>query len=453
MEPDSHIDFVRPPLGRRLVLFAHTPPPNHGQSYMVQLLLDGLGGDARRGDVQPKTGPGSQGVSGVGVDRLGTKVYHVNARFSGEAADIGRFQITKLLRLPLYCLEAVYCRLRFRADTLFYVPAPAKRVALYRDWLVMLCCRPFFREVVFHWHASGLGAWLNREATGWERWLTRRLMGRPDLSVILGNAAEPDAVALSSKRVCVVANGIPDPCGDYASGLQQERECRREERELAVQQSSGAEEQTEVLIPLLRVLFLSLCTRDKGLFEVVEAVEQLQRRMTERSVNIRIQLVVAGSFPNPRELEEFERILLSHRNTEVASSRTTSSSRLAGETVPLVRYEGFADGHKKEALFRQCDVFCFPTYYQAESFPLVLLEAMAYGMEIVATRWRNIPELLPQGYPGLVPTQSPQEVVDALDRSLTANTGPALRRRFQERFTIAKHVASVVEALETLAVR
>ena len=30
----------------KLLVFAHTPPPHHGQSYMVKLMLDGFGGDA-----------------------------------------------------------------------------------------------------------------------------------------------------------------------------------------------------------------------------------------------------------------------------------------------------------------------------------------------------------------------------------------------------------------------
>src|SRR5277367_6153920 len=32
----------------KLVVFAHTPPPHRGQSYMVQLMLEGFGGDARK---------------------------------------------------------------------------------------------------------------------------------------------------------------------------------------------------------------------------------------------------------------------------------------------------------------------------------------------------------------------------------------------------------------------
>ena len=42
----------------------------------------------------------------------------------------------------------------------YYVPAPGKRVALYRDWLVMLLCRPFFKNIILHWHAAGLAKWL-----------------------------------------------------------------------------------------------------------------------------------------------------------------------------------------------------------------------------------------------------------------------------------------------------
>jgi hypothetical protein len=31
----------------KVVVFAHTPPPHHGQSYMVQLMLEGFGRDKR----------------------------------------------------------------------------------------------------------------------------------------------------------------------------------------------------------------------------------------------------------------------------------------------------------------------------------------------------------------------------------------------------------------------
>ena len=42
-------------------------------------------------------------------------------------------------------------------------------------------------------------------------------------------------------------------------------------------------------------------------------------------------------------------------------------------------------GEEKERLFRESDIFVFPTYYDIECFPLVLLEAMQYGLPCVNT--------------------------------------------------------------------
>jgi hypothetical protein len=39
---------------------------------------------------------------------------------------------------------------------------------------------------------------------------------------------------------------------------------------------------------------------------------------------------------------------------------------------------------------------------------------MAFGLPIVTTRWRSIPELLPSGYPGLVAIRSPAQIADHL---------------------------------------
>lgn len=133
----------------KLLVFAHTPPPHHGQSYMVQLMLEGFGGDQR----SVSAGAASSGEFGISC-------YHVNARFSGTMLDIGAFQVRKVTRLLVFCLNAVYLRFRHRVTTLYYVPAPGTRAALYRDWMVMLLSRPFFKRVVLHWHAAGLASTL-----------------------------------------------------------------------------------------------------------------------------------------------------------------------------------------------------------------------------------------------------------------------------------------------------
>ena len=70
-------------------------------------------------------------------------------------------------------------------NNFYYVPAPGKRVALYRDWLVMLLCRPFFKNVILHWHAAGLGKWLETETTIASRAATWRSFRPVNLSLVL----------------------------------------------------------------------------------------------------------------------------------------------------------------------------------------------------------------------------------------------------------------------------
>jgi len=130
----------------KLLVFAHTPPPHHGQSYMVQLMLAGFGGDQRKSHKHSKGVEKRERAPGSGPresDPYGVECYHVDARLSQKLEDIGDFRIGKLLLLLCYCLQAIWCRIRYGVANFYYIPAPGKRSALYRDWVVMLICRCF----------------------------------------------------------------------------------------------------------------------------------------------------------------------------------------------------------------------------------------------------------------------------------------------------------------------
>ena len=80
----------------------------------------------------------------------------------------------------------------------------------------------------------------------------------------------------------------------------------------------------------------------------------------------------------------------------------------------MVQYLGFVSGEQKNQLLREADLFCFPTYYENENQPVNLIEAMAFGLPILTTRWRSLPELFPANYPGLVNVRSPEQIADRL---------------------------------------
>ena len=135
--------------------------------------------------------------------------------FRAALEDVGEFQGAKILLIFWFCLQAIWLRFRYGVTNFYYVPAPGKRVALYRDWLVMLLCRPFFKHVILHWHAAGLAKWLETATPISSRALTYRLFRPVDLSIVLSRYNFADAEKLLSHQIRVVNNGIPDPCPDF----------------------------------------------------------------------------------------------------------------------------------------------------------------------------------------------------------------------------------------------
>src|SRR4051794_12624049 len=208
----------------KLLVFAHTPPPHHGQSYMVQLMLAGFGGDYRKRPKAQSADRVAPEASKAGS--FGVECYHVNARLSRKLEEIGDLRIGKYILLLGYCLQAVWCRFRYGVTDFYYIPAPGKPSALYRDWMVMFICRRFFKHMVLHWHAAGLGKWLEMVVQMRSRSITYRLMKQVDLSITLSQYNRADAEKLFSRQVRIVSNGIPDPCPDFDRQILARRRAR-----------------------------------------------------------------------------------------------------------------------------------------------------------------------------------------------------------------------------------
>ncbi len=438
----------------KLLVFAQTPPPLHGQSYMAQLMLAGLGGDRRKAGGQIADSwdlhlPPGEHPSDI-------ECYQVNARLSKKLEDIGDLRIGKAFLLLGYCLQAIWCRFRYGVTNFYYIPAPGKRSALYRDWMVMLLCRPFFKRVILHWHAAGLAKWLETAVQIRSRALTYRLMKHVDLSIVLSQYNRPDAEKLYARQIRVVGNGIPDPCPHFASEVLPRRKarCAARKKISAGEKLTAADLENRGGDPhIFKVLFLAHCTREKGLFDTLDAVALANRKLSASNHPVRMHLTVAGEFINAAERQEFQQ-RIAQPDLELPEARLEIEGGVAAEVNQgvqgsCVSYKGFAYGAEKNRLFAESDCLCFPTYYYAESFGLVLLEAMAFGLPLVTSRWRSIPELVPRNYPGLVDIRSPEQVAKALLAMLASDAGDDLRDLFVRHFTLEQHLACLAEAFRS----
>src|SRR4029450_7891110 len=216
--------------------------------------------------------------------------------YSSGPEDTGRARAGKLFLALRYCIQALYWRFRFGLECLYYVPAFPRRAPIYRDWIVLGLCRPFFKKTIYHWDAVGLGEWISRDAQPWERWLTQRVVGAPDLSIVLRPYNKADAQRLGSKRIEVVPNGIPDPCPRFAAEVLPRRLARvpARGRLLADQPLNVGDVTAAGTDPhIFRVLFLGLCYRGKGLFDAVEAMALAQQLLNGSKLRFRVTVVGA----------------------------------------------------------------------------------------------------------------------------------------------------------------
>ncbi|MEY4385949.1 MAG: hypothetical protein RLY20_1232 [Verrucomicrobiota bacterium] len=414
----------------KLVVFAHTPPPHHGQSYMVKLMLDGFGGDRR----------GGKPANDREAEKFGIECYHVNARLSSHLEDLGSVRFAKIGLLFFYCLQAIWCRFRYGATTLYYVPAPGKRSALIRDWIIFGICRRFFKRVVLHWHAAGMSRWLENSTNIIYRELTYRTIGAADMCMVLSRYNYGDAEKLWPGQIRIVGNGIPDPCPEFDTQVLPRRLARFAARtQIAAGRPVTAQDRelAGANPEIFRVVFLAHCIREKGLFDTLDGVALAAKQLAEQKSGMQIRLTIAGEFMNPAEREEF-------------AERLKQSDLHAADGRPLVEYVGFVSGERKREVFLSADCFCFPTYYYAESFGLVVVEAKSFGVPVVTTRWRSVPELFLPDYDALVEPRSPQQVAEALLRVMLTRSGTNARQRFVENYRLDKHLANLAAAIHAV---
>lgn len=146
-----------------------------------------------------------------------------------------------------------------------------------------------------------------------------------------------------------------------------------------------------------QILFLGRYGSRKGIYDLIEAVGSLVKTFPSLHLNC------AG-------------------DGEIALVR--EMIRLRG-LERHITVNGWLEGSEKQVLFRSSSIFVLPSH--AEGLPMALLEAMAQGLAIVASKVGGIPEVIDDAVTGLlVPASDITALKTAMARLLE---DPDLRRR------------------------
>ncbi len=132
------------------------------------------------------------------------------------------------------------------------------------------------------------------------------------------------------------------------------------------------------------ILFIGLINQRKGVFVLLEAAELL------KNDHVNFTLTMVGEGPERVACEEY-----------VAQHGLASHVRLVGRTSNV------------SSFFHQTDIFVLPSF--GEGLPGVVMEAMTYGVPVVATNIPCLAELIPDAKHGqLVEAGNARALADAL---------------------------------------
>ena len=282
------------------------------------------------------------------------------------------------------------------------------------NMLGALCClligkRP---RLLLHWHSDvinkGMLAVLLRP-------LEKALLKRADLVVATSQAyAEASPLLQDFKnKVTVVPIGVPDVARTDV------REDRAENLPLALQ---------EKLVGKKLVLAVGRLVEYKGFNVLIEAA---------KSLNDDARVVIVGDGP----LRENLKALIVRNGLE---NKVYLAGRLSDASL--------------KALFAYAAVYCLPSVNRAEAFGVVLVEAMAHGIPVVATEifGSGVPWVNQHGVSGLNVAVGDAAALAAACNQLLANESvrnrfaAGARQRFTTEFTEEISVKKMLDTYQQL---
>jgi glycosyltransferase involved in cell wall biosynthesis len=292
------------------------------------------------------------------------------------------FQLVNLLAL----YAKVIGKLTTNRFILVYItPCTSGFFPFYKDFGICLLAKAMCRRVVYHFHDKGIS--------------TNKYVPSFLLRLYFKNVR----IILSSKKLFY----------DVRQYVEEEHVyyCPYGERDADIDVNFGPKPASTPTI-----LFLAHMLRSKGVFDLLEACAIL----ASQGLQFNCDFVGTWYDIQPEEFDSF----VKERKLE-----------------KTVKFLGPQYGSDKNKVLSHSDIFCLPTFYPMECFPLIILDAMRWRLPVVSTSEGAISEIIDDGKTGfIVNKNSPSELADRIstlikDSDLRERLGAAARAKFEKNYT------------------
>jgi glycosyltransferase involved in cell wall biosynthesis len=326
----------------------------------------------------------------------------INSVFAEDRRKLGNLSLGKVVRLLRYLCAMITTCLRRDIDTIILTQS-FFRGSFLKDSIFLLLAFALRKKCVIWLHMDAnrlewdtLPNWFQKYARFILRLPTRWVLCAPSLIAKL-------PTAFSSLPTMAICNGIEDP------------------NEIDSKQQHTA----------ARVIYISTMTAEKGWRELFDAAEELCGSRSDLCFDFYGE-------PGPD------------------LSQATLANEFANSTFPdRIQWHGRVEGEKKTMALMRSSLFCLPSW--TEAFPLVVLEAMACGLPVIATDVGGVRDAITEEENGwLYPARDSQALVKTLQKALERPTqltqiGVANREKFVSSFSVAAFGRQWHDLLVTLS--
>jgi len=334
-----------------------------------------------------------------GVSQINEQVYNseifdqtfqkslVQLRFSDDLKELRKFSIKKIIRFCKILVQLIYNILKDKPDFIYFSVMPVGPGFL-RDIFFVFVIKLFRVRPIYHLDNRGISI---RSRKKWKKSIYCWVFNNSIIIHLSEGllAMEILPLGLKNTQYYVIPNGV-----------------KRIKSEIL---NTNKED--------FNILFVSNLLEEKGVFIVLEAFSMLEKKHQN------IYLEIAGDSFNEKMDDKIRDYIF--------------KNKLTGR----VNFLGGIYGKKKYQLYQNADVFVFPTFFDQECFPLVILEAMSFGLPVITTSEGAIPEIIKNEKNGfLINPKNPLELVEKTEllynnKQLLFQIGKNNRRIFEEKYS------------------
>jgi glycosyltransferase involved in cell wall biosynthesis len=275
----------------------------------------------------------------------------------------------------------------------------ASRASFWRKSVFMLLARLFGVPVILHLHGGEFEKFYDRECSSLRRRAIRHVLGRVNRVVVLSARWHSVMSRIAPQaRVLTLVNPVHVPVVAF-NALEREA---------------------------CSLLFLGRFNAQKGIFDLLEAVAELRTRFPA------IKLRCCG-------------------DGDAASVVKRAGELQLTDNVEML---GWVSGASKSGELARATIYVLPSY--AEGLPMGVLEAMAVGLPVIATRVGGIPDAIADGVDGLLieagDVNGLSQCIAALlaDSPLRTRIAGAARHKALELFSTERVLAQLEELYRSL---